>query len=395
MEDKQKPVPEENPELEKTEASSEDKLSEEKESPQETQQEENTSPQEAGQEENASPQEAGQQEDEQQEDEPMILETEPENQEILFVADLAQRVKSEIQKVIVGQDKTIHLMITALFSGGNLLLEGVPGVAKTLLVKLMAKTLDTGFKRIQFTPDLMPSDVIGTTIFDIKSSAFHFREGPLFSNFILVDEVNRAPAKTQAALIEAMEEKQVTVDGKTYTLQFPLFITATQNPVEQEGTYKLPEAQLDRFIFKLDVNYPDIAEEEAILTRFAGDFEIQQIDDVKALFDADDLRRCMAAVQDVHITKDLIKYIASIVTDTRKNNDIFLGASPRASLSILKASKAVAAINGRDFVTPDDIRDVTYPVLNHRIILSPEREIEGVEVSEVIDSIIQRIEVPR
>jgi MoxR-like ATPase len=333
--------------------------------------------------------------DELPENESILLDSEPENQEIIFVAEMARQVKSEIQKVIIGQDKTIDLMLTALFSGGNLLLEGVPGVAKTLLVKLLARTLDTSFKRIQFTPDLMPSDVIGTTIFDIKSSVFHFREGPLFSNFILVDEVNRAPAKTQAALIEAMEEKQVTVDGKTYRLEFPLFITATQNPVEQEGTYKLPEAQLDRFIFKLDVEYPDIREEEAILTRFAGDFELQQIDDVKTLFNADDIKRCMNAIQEVHITNDLIKYIAAIVTDTRKNNDIFLGASPRASLSILRASKAVAAINGRDFVTPDDIRDVTYPVLNHRIILSPEREIEGVEVSEVIDSIIQRIEVPR
>ncbi|MCF8366166.1 MAG: MoxR family ATPase [Bacteroidales bacterium] len=308
---------------------------------------------------------------------------------------MALKIKHEIQKVIIGQDETITYMLTALFSGGNLLLEGVPGVAKTLLVKLLAKTLDTSFKRIQFTPDLMPSDIIGTSIFDLKSSSFTFREGPLFSNFILVDEINRAPAKTQAALIEAMEERQVTVDGETYKLDFPLFIVATQNPIEQEGTYKLPEAQLDRFIFKLNVNYPDLEQEMEILTRFAGDFKLAQIDDVEKVFSVNDLNKCMAAIEDVQILPELIRYIASIVHNTRQNGDIFLGASTRASLAMLKASKALAAINGRNFVTPDDIKDVAYPVLNHRIILTPEREIEGVEIREVIDFIIEKIEVPR
>lgn len=318
-----------------------------------------------------------------------------ESSEIRFVSETAESIINQIRKIIIGQQETLQLMLTALFAGGNLLLEGVPGVAKTLLVKLLARTMDTGFKRIQFTPDLMPSDVIGTTIFDLKSSAFYFREGPLFSNFILVDEVNRAPAKTQAALIEAMEEKQVSVDGKTYELAFPLFIVATQNPVEQEGTYKLPEAQLDRFIFKLEVDYPNLEEEAGILTRFATDFNMAQTEDVQKVFNADDLKRCMEAIQNVHIRPELITYIASVVNDTRNNGDIFLGASTRASLSMLKASKALAAIRGRSYVTPDDIRDVAYPVLNHRIILSPEREIEGVEVKEVIDNIIKRIEVPR
>lgn len=332
---------------------------------------------------------------ESEEDALSSLKIEDASEEIGFVSDIALRVKQEIQKIIIGQDKNINLMLVALLTGGNLLLEGVPGVAKTLLVKLLAQTLDTGFKRIQFTPDLMPSDVIGTTIFDLKSSSFHFRKGPLFSNFILVDEINRAPAKTQAALIEAMEEKQVSVDGTTYQLSYPLFIVATQNPIEQEGTYKLPEAQLDRFIFKLDVGYPNLEEEVDILNRFANDFNFSQTEQVQKVLSADDLQKCTEAIQDVSIRGELINYIASIVHDTRRNNDIFLGASTRASLSILKASKAMAAINGRSFVTPDDIRDVAYPVLNHRIILLPEKEIEGVEVAEVINNIITRIEVPR
>ena len=318
-----------------------------------------------------------------------------EDEAIIEVSEIALKIKQEIQKVIIGQDTTIELMLTALFSGGNLLLEGVPGVAKTLLVKLLAKTMDTGFKRIQFTPDLMPSDIIGTSIFDLKSSSFYFREGPLFSNFILVDEINRAPAKTQAALIEAMEERQVSVDGKTHKLDFPLFIVATQNPIEQEGTYKLPEAQLDRFIFKLDVGYPNLDQEAEILNRFANDFNLSDTHRTEKLFTGDDLKKYMSAIQDVHIQQELIKYIASIVHDTRKNRDIFLGASTRASLAMLKSSKALAAIKGRSFVTPDDIRDVAYPVLNHRIILTPEREIEGVEIKDVIENIIGKIEVPR
>lgn len=315
--------------------------------------------------------------------------------EIAFVGEVATRIRTELKKVITGQHKTIDLLLTGLFTGGNLLLEGVPGVAKTLMVKLLSRAMDTGFKRIQFTPDLMPADIIGTSVFDLKSSAFVFRKGPLFSNFILVDEVNRAPAKTQAALIEAMEEKQVTVDGKTYPLQYPLFIVATQNPVEQEGTYKLPEAQLDRFMFKIDVDYPGLDQEVEIINRFAGDFDTKKVAEVAKVCSVEDLKRCQEAVQKVHLKPELARYIASIVHDTRKNPDIFLGASTRASLALMKASKAFAAINERNFVTPDDIRDMAYPALNHRIILTPEREIEGAEVKDVIGEILRKIEVPR
>lgn len=314
---------------------------------------------------------------------------------IAFVEDVAARIKAEIQKVIIGQDEVITLMTAGLFSGGHLLLEGVPGVAKTLMVKLLAKTLNTGFKRIQFTPDLMPSDVIGTSVFNMQTSAFYFREGPVFSNFILVDEINRAPAKTQAALFEAMEEHQVTVDGKTYPLAFPFFVVATQNPIEQEGTYKLPEAQLDRFIFRLEVGYPYLNEEEQILKRFASDFSTTLTENVNAVFDASHLKQCIETIQKVHIREELLGYIARIVHDTRNNGNLFLGASTRASLAIMKTAKAYASINGRDFVTPDDIKAVTYPVLNHRIILNPEREIEGVDVNDVIKEILANNEVPR
>jgi MoxR-like ATPase len=297
--------------------------------------------------------------------------------------------------VIVGQRKTIDLMLIGLFTGSNLLLEGVPGVAKTLMVKLIAKAMDTGFKRIQFTPDLMPADIIGTSVFDLKTSSFIFREGPLFSNFILVDEVNRAPAKTQAALIEAMEEKQVTVDGKTYPLQYPLFIIATQNPIEQEGTYRLPEAQLDRFMLKIDVDYPEFDDEVEIINRFAGDFENEKSEQIDIACTKSDLKRCQLAVQKVYLKPELAKYIAAIISDTRKNPDIYLGASTRASLALMKAAKAYAAINQRKFVIPEDIRDMAYPALNHRLILTPEREIEGVEIKDVINNILTKIEVPR
>ncbi len=333
-----------------------------------------------------------------------ILENEGENlsfelnaasAETRFVQDIAQRVQLELNKVIVGQTDNIRLMIAGLLTGGHILLEGVPGVAKTLMVKLFAQTLSVDFKRIQFTPDLMPSDVIGTTVFNMKSSEFYFRQGPIFSNFILIDEINRSPAKTQAALFEVMEEKQITVEGETHIMKFPLFIIATQNPIEQEGTYKLPEAQLDRFIFKLDVKHPDLNEEKYILQRFKEDFTIKQSAEVKAIFTVDDLRRCMSIVEKVHIKDELVDYIAKIVCDTRNNPALFLGASPRASLSILRASKAIAAIAGRDFVTPDDIKAVAYPVLNHRIILNPEREIEGITSEEIINEILNKNEIPR
>ncbi len=314
---------------------------------------------------------------------------------LLKIKVAVDRVREEIGKVIVGQNEMIDLLLAAVFSGGHVLVEGVPGIAKTLTAKLLAQTLDVDFSRIQFTPDLMPSDVIGTTVFNMKNSEFFFNAGPIFSNLILIDEINRAPAKTQAALFEVMEEHQVTVDGETHLLGFPFFVIATQNPIEQEGTYKLPEAQLDRFMLKINLVYPSLPEEQAILRRFRHDFKIDRRQEVKRVFTADDIRECQELVEQVYIKDELLDYIAAIVHETRNNGDLFLGASPRASLAIMKTSKAIAAVNGRDFVTPDDIRYVAYPVLTHRVILTPEREMEGYQTEDVIREIIQKIEVPR
>lgn len=304
-------------------------------------------------------------------------------------------IREELAKVVVGQQEAINMMLAAIFCSGHILLEGVPGIAKTLIAKLMAQTMDTGFSRIQFTPDLMPSDVIGTTVFNMKTSEFSFNAGPVFSNIILIDEINRAPAKTQAALFEVMEEYQVTVDGQTYPMQYPFFVIATQNPIEQEGTYKLPEAQLDRFLVRIILNYPKLEEEQIILRRFQNDFGGNLRQTVKTVFTPNDIRTCRDLVQQVYIKEELLDYIAAIVHHTRHNGDLFLGASPRASLAIMKMAKAVAAMEGRDFVTPDDIRYVCYPVLNHRIILTPEREMEGYTTRQVIDEIVSKIEVPR
>ncbi len=311
------------------------------------------------------------------------------------VSDTVDRVKSEIQKVIIGQSEMMDLLLTAMFCGGHVLLEGVPGIAKTLSAKLMSKSMATEFKRIQFTPDLMPTDVTGTNVFNMKTSDFFFSQGPIFSNIILIDEINRAPAKTQAALFEVMEEYQVTIDGVTYPMGFPFFIIATQNPIEQEGTYKLPEAQLDRFLFKINMQYPSLDEEKEILKRFKKDFKIKVKEEVQKVCTPEDIKECQALIEQVHIKDELLDYIAGIIHHTRNSGDLFLGASPRASLAIMKASKAIAAINGRDFVTPDDIQYVAYPVLNHRIILTPEREMEGYDAKSVIDEIVKKVEVPR
>jgi|AntRauTorckE5430_2_1112549.scaffolds.fasta_scaffold05158_2 MoxR-like ATPase len=305
------------------------------------------------------------------------------------------RVKEELQKLIIGQEEMLELLLAALFSGGHVLLEGVPGIAKTLTAKLMAQAMDVNFSRMQFTPDLMPSDVVGTTVFNMQQSSFTFNAGPVFSNVVLIDEINRAPAKTQAALFEVMEEYQVTVDGKTYPMSLPFFVIATQNPIEQEGTYKLPEAQLDRFLIKINLQYPSLEEEKLILRRFRSDFGMAQRSTVRPVFNAKEIEECQALVQQVHIKDELLDYIAAIVHDTRNNGDLFLGASPRASLAILKMSKAIAAMRGRDFVTPDDIQYVAYPVLNHRVMLTPEREMEGYTTREVVQTIIEKIEVPR
>ncbi|MCZ4408577.1 MoxR family ATPase [Cryomorphaceae bacterium 1068] len=325
-------------------------------------------------------------------------ESSPESQlsaEAYEVGLAIDKIRKEIEKVVVGQVEIIDLMIAALLTDGHVLLEGVPGVAKTLVSKLLAKCISVDFTRIQFTPDLMPTDIIGTTVFDMKRSEFHYKRGPIFSNVILIDEINRAPAKTQAALMEVMEEKQVSVDGQTYALAPPFFVVATQNPVEQEGTYKLPEAQLDRFIFKLVATYPSLEEEEVMLRRFKSDFYGNREEQIDAVLSGEDLLKFRKVVEQVFIKDELISYIAQIVDRTRNNSDLYLGASPRASLGILKASKALALMNGRGFVTPDDIKKSVFPVLNHRLILSYEREIEGVELKEVIESLIRKVDVPK
>jgi MoxR-like ATPase len=309
--------------------------------------------------------------------------------------EAVQNIKREVNKIIVGQDDMIELLIAAILADGHVLIEGVPGVAKTLTAKLLSKTMTVGFSRIQFTPDLMPSDIIGTSIYNLKTSEFEFKQGPLFSNIVLIDEINRAPAKTQSALFEAMEERQITVDGKTYLLAPPFIVLATQNPVEQEGTYRLPEAQLDRFIFKIEVDYPSLDEETKIISEYHARKNMIDINSVNGVMNASDVKLYRDKVSQIHIESNLISYIAKIVNQTRSNSSLYLGASPRASLAILTSSKAIAAMRGRDFVTPDDIKFVTVPVLKHRIMLTPEKEMEGITTKEVIKQIIEKIEVPR
>ena len=304
-------------------------------------------------------------------------------------------IRNEIGKVIIGQTKMLDLLIIGLLCDGHILIEGVPGVAKTLTAKLVAKIIDVDFSRIQFTPDLMPSDVVGTSVFNPKEGDFYFKPGPVFSNIILIDEINRAPAKTQAALFEVMEERQVTVDGVTHEMRFPFIILATQNPVEQEGTYRLPEAQLDRFIFKIDVQYPNLQEEISILKSQHGNTQAVLLQQVNKILSVNDILEYRAIIQGIVVEPRLIEFIARIVIETRNNPALYLGASPRASLAILRASKAVAAIKGRDFVTPEDIVEMATPVLRHRIILTPEKEMEGVTADELIESILKAIEVPR
>jgi MoxR-like ATPase len=317
------------------------------------------------------------------------------NAEIDRLRESMERVKDEIQKVVIGQDETIDLLLVAVLAGGHVLLEGVPGIAKTLSAKLLARTFQTDFSRIQFTPDLMPADVTGTTVYNVKTGDFTFSKGPIFSNIVLIDEINRAPAKTQSSLFEVMEEQQVSVDGTSYPMSYPFMVLATQNPIEQEGTYKLPEAQLDRFLFKINLEYPSLEEEKGILQRFRNDFAQHQIGDVDAIISPNDLRTAQKTVQNIFIKDELLAYIATIVHDTRNHPDLYLGASPRASLAILRTSKAAAAMKGREFVTPEDIQYVAYAVLNHRIMLTPEREMEGIRTRDVIKEILGRIEVPR
>jgi MoxR-like ATPase len=304
-------------------------------------------------------------------------------------------IRNEIKKIIVGQDEMIKLIMAALLAEGHVLIEGVPGVAKTLTAKLVARSVDAGFSRIQFTPDLMPSDVLGTPVFNPREATFEFKKGPVFSNIVLVDEINRAPAKTQSALLEIMEERQASVDGRTYKMESPFMVLATQNPVEQEGTYRLPEAQLDRFLFKIVVPYPSEAEELAILTQFHNMGTAQVQDIVKPVLSGQQINNLRQQIKTIVIEEKLLQFIAKLVHQTRHHKSIYLGASPRASLAIMNASKAIAAMHGRDFVTPEDIREVLIPVLRHRIILAPDKEMEGVTEAEVIKQIIQAMDIPR
>lgn len=304
------------------------------------------------------------------------------------------RLKSEIAKVLIGQDQLVEMLLTALLADGHVLIEGVPGIAKTLTAKLLAKTIKTNYCRIQFTPDLMPSDVIGTSIFHPAEGKFFFRKGPVFSNVVLIDEINRAPAKTQSALFEIMEEQQVSYDSITYKIEEPFLVLATQNPVDFEGTYRLPEAQLDRFLFKINVTYPSPDEEIRIL-EMQGTRRKDDLEKVQSVLDAAEISKLRKLISDVHTEPKILAYIVAVVEATRNNPFLYLGASPRASLALLHSSKAYAAIQGRDFVVPDDVQYLAYPVLRHRIILSPEKEMEGITNDEVIRQILRKIEIPR
>jgi MoxR-like ATPase len=306
-----------------------------------------------------------------------------------------QTLKQEIGKVIVGQEQMVELLLAAILADGHVLIEGVPGVAKTLTAKLLSKSVAVGFSRIQFTPDLMPSDVIGTSIFNPRESTFQFKQGPIFSNIVLIDEINRAPAKTQAALFEVMEERQITVDGQTYSLAAPFIVVATQNPIEQEGTYHLPEAQLDRFLFKINVTYPTLEQEFKVLMNHHQLNMENMMNLVHPVISPQQMTALKIQVRGIYVEEKLISFITSIVSNTRNHKSIYLGASPRASIGILNSSKALAAMHGRDFVTPDDIIYVTPAVLRHRIVLTPEKEMEGASTDDVITQILQGIEVPR
>lgn len=304
-------------------------------------------------------------------------------------------IKKEVSKVIVGQENMIHLLMVALLADGHVLIEGVPGVAKTLTAKLLARCIDVPFSRIQFTPDLMPSDVIGTSVFNPQTASFSFRKGPIFSQLVLIDEINRSPAKTQAALFEVMEERQISYDGITYKMNEPFMVCATQNPIEHEGTYRLPEAQLDRFLIKIVVPYPT-AENELGILKMANNANTKDlVQTIKKVITGNQVLQFRQVVSEIHVEEKVLQYIADIVHETRNNAGLFLGASPRASIAILHCAKASAALHGRSFVTPDDIIDVLSPVLSHRIILTPEKEMEGANSADVLNEIVKNIEVPR
>lgn len=311
-----------------------------------------------------------------------------------FSAKIAE-LKKQIASVLVGQDQIVDLVLTAILGNGHVLIEGVPGVAKTLLARLVARLIDADFSRIQFTPDLMPSDVLGTTVFNMKTGDFDFHRGPAFADIVLVDEINRAPAKTQAALFEVMEERQASIDGVTYPMGELYTILATQNPVEQEGTYKLPEAQLDRFLMKIIMGYPSADEELEVLERHQSNVSLVKLENVSPVLTKTELLELRRLLEQVFVDRTLLQYIVQIVQQTRTAKAVYLGASPRASVSMLQASKAYALLQGRDFVTPDDIKFVAPSVLHHRLILTAEAEMEGYTPLKVTQRLIDQIEVPQ
>lgn len=311
------------------------------------------------------------------------------------INSLVQKIRDEIGKVIVGQQEMIDLLITALLADGHVLIEGVPGVAKTLTTKLLAQVIDSDFSRIQFTPDLMPADVIGTSVFNPKTTDFDFKKGPVFSNLVLIDEINRSPAKTQAALFEVMEERQITVDGKTYPMDSPFMVIATQNPIEHEGTYRLPEAQLDRFLFKIEVPYPSLEEEVNIIAGSYGRQNKLDISSLNKVVSSKEIEEQRALVSQVHVEEALMSYIAQIIQNTRNSSSLSIGASPRASVFVMRACQAWAAMHGRDFITPEDVKNVIRSVLRHRVTLTPEKEMEGIKADQVIQVILEKVEVPR
>jgi MoxR-like ATPase len=306
-----------------------------------------------------------------------------------------EAITSQVRRVIVGQEEVIDQVMVALFVGGHCLITGLPGTAKTLLVRTLAQALGLEFRRIQFTPDLMPSDVLGTSVFNPKTVDFEFKRGPIFGNIILIDEINRAPAKTQSALFEVMEERQITIDGQKYQMEEPFIVLATQNPVEQEGTYRLPEAQLDRFLFKIEVKYPTLEEEIVIITQQHQHVTNEQLSHIEPILSKDDIISLRQLVRGLHVEPKILEFVAKIIYETRNSKSLFLGASPRASLAVVSAAKALSAIRGRDFVTPDDIVWVTPSVLRHRIMLTPDKEMEGVSPDDIVNQMIQKIEIPR
>ena len=310
-------------------------------------------------------------------------------------AEKIEALRQSIAQVVVGQTETVDLLLTAVLAGGHVLIEGVPGVAKTLLARLMARLIDARFSRVQFTPDLMPSDVLGTNVFNMKTQEFDFHAGPVFADIVLVDEVNRAPAKTQAALFEVMEERQVTVDGVTHPMGQFYTIMATQNPVEQEGTYKLPEAQTDRFMMKITMGYPTVDDEVEILLRHHRNQRLTALDDVRPVVAKDELVALRCMLTSVFVDPALIRYIVAVVQQTRQSKAVFLGASPRASVALLQSAKAFALLQGRDFVTPDDVRRLAPSVLQHRLVLTAEAEMEGLTPLKAVMRLMEKVEVPK